>query len=162
MPVTAHFRWPREIPMLPVAADQDASLPLEGMHEIFERAPEPKKMVVLERADHMHFVDDLNKMHEAFRTMPVPADLAVIQADMRPIAEPASLKRAHRFILAVTLAHFLRHAGSGAMNLPGRPTPQRACRGAELSWNDIALEPIESERGYSLQSSRFFEKVSGA
>ena len=64
----------REVPLLLVAADQDACLPMDGMYELFERAPGPKKMVVLELADHMHFVDDVEKSHEAFRTMPMEGE----------------------------------------------------------------------------------------
>lgn len=60
----------------------------------------------LERADHMHFVNDVEKSHEAFRTMPVEGDLAKIQADMRPIAELCTGEEAHRLIQDVTLAHF--------------------------------------------------------
>ena len=106
IPATAEFGWTREVPMLLVAADQDACLPIDGMYELFERAPQPKKMVVLERADHMHFVDDVEKSHEAFRTMPVEGDLAKIQADMRPIAELCTGKETHSLIQDVTLAHF--------------------------------------------------------
>lgn len=106
IPATAEFRWTREVPLLLVAADQDACLSMDGMYELFERAPEPKKLVVLERADHMHFVDDVEKAHEAFRTMPIKGDLAKIQADMRPIAELCTGEEAHRLIQDVTLAHF--------------------------------------------------------
>lgn len=106
IPATAEFRWGREVPLLLVAADQDACLPIDGMYELFERAPEPKKMIVLERADHMHFVDDVEKSHEAFRTMAAEGDLTEIQADMRPIAELCSGEEAHRLIQDVTLAHF--------------------------------------------------------
>jgi predicted dienelactone hydrolase len=106
IPVTAEFRWTREVPLLVVAADQDACLPMDGMYELFERAPEPKTLVALERADHMHFVDDVEQTHEAFRTMPLEGDLAEIQADMRPIAELCTGEEAHRCIQDVTLAHF--------------------------------------------------------
>jgi len=106
IPVTAEFHWTREVPILLVVADQDACLPMEGMYELFDRAPEPKKMIVLERADHMHFLDDVEKAHEAFRTMPIEGALAKIQADMRPITELCTGEEAHRFIQDVTLAHF--------------------------------------------------------
>ena len=106
IPATAEFRWTREVPLLLVAAEHDACLPMDGMYELYERAPAPKKMVVLECADHMHFVDDVEKSHEAFRTMPMEGDLAKIQADMRPIAELCTGEEAHRFIQDVTLAHF--------------------------------------------------------
>jgi dienelactone hydrolase len=106
IPATAEFGWTGEVPLLLIVADQDACLPIDGMYELFERAPEPKKMIVLERADHMHFVDDVEKAHEAFRTMPMEGDLAKIQADMRPIAELCTGEEAHRMIQDVTLAHF--------------------------------------------------------
>jgi predicted dienelactone hydrolase len=106
IPAVAEFGWAHEIPMLLVAGDHDACLPLETMHELFERAPEPKKMVVLERVDHMHFVDDVEKMHEGFRTMSMTGDLAAIQADMRPIGELCSGEEAHRLICGVALEHF--------------------------------------------------------
>ena len=106
IPAVAEFGWAHEVPMLLVAADQDACLPIDTMYELFERAPEPKKMLVLERADHMHFVDEVEKSHEGFRTVPLSGDLAAIQADMRPIAELSSGEEAHRFICEVTREHF--------------------------------------------------------
>src|SRR5215475_9985880 len=69
IPATAEFRWTREVPLLLVAAGQDACLPMDGMYELFERAPEPKKMVVLERADHMHFVRLLDVVDEVARSV---------------------------------------------------------------------------------------------
>ena len=51
-------------------------------------------------------VPNVEKSHEAFRTMPVEGDLAKIQADMRPIAELCTGKEAHSLIQDVTLAHF--------------------------------------------------------
>lgn len=106
IPAIAEFRWTREVPILLVPAGQDACLPMDGMYELFERAPEPKQIIVLERADHMHFVDDVERAHEEFRTMPSEGDLAKIKADMRPIAELCTGEEAHRFIQDVTLAHF--------------------------------------------------------
>ena len=46
-----------------VAADHDAGLSMVGMYELSEPAAEPKKMVVLERAGHLPFVDDVEKSH---------------------------------------------------------------------------------------------------
>ena len=44
IPVKLHFRWGREVPTLILVAENDTPLPLEGMFDIFERAPEPKRM----------------------------------------------------------------------------------------------------------------------
>jgi len=106
LPLKLDFQWTHEIPTLFVVADADVSLPLDGMYEIFEKAPEPKRMVILPKADHLHFVDDVEKWHEAFRKMPLEGDLAKLQAEMRPITELCSGEQAHLFIRGVTLAHF--------------------------------------------------------
>jgi predicted dienelactone hydrolase len=107
LPATLDFKWGRDIPTLLVAAENDVSLPLDGMFEIFDRIPSTKKrMAILHRADHMHFVDDIEKMHEGFRTAPVPPEVVEIQKEMRPISELTSEEEAHRFVRDVTLAHF--------------------------------------------------------
>lgn len=107
LPVTLDFRWKRDIPTLLVAAENDTSLPLDGMFEIFDRIPSKRKrMAVLHRADHMHFVDEIEKMHETFRTAPVPPELAEIQKQMLPMSELTSADEAHRFLREITLAHF--------------------------------------------------------
>src|SRR5205807_605570 len=87
------------------AAD-DISTPLAGMYELYERAPEPRQMAVLRRADHLHFVDEVEAEHEAVRAMPFAGELAWIPKEMKPIAELASGAEAHRFVRALTLAHF--------------------------------------------------------
>jgi dienelactone hydrolase len=107
LPGTLDFKWQREIPTLLVAAENDTSLPLDGMFEIFDRIPSTHKtMAVLHRADHMHFVDDVEKLHEGFRTATgYPPEVAEIQREMMPISELASEEEAHRFLRDVTLAH---------------------------------------------------------
>jgi predicted dienelactone hydrolase len=100
------FEWGRDVPTLLLAAGEDISLPLEGMHEIFERIPSTKRMAVLPRADHLHFMDDVEKRHEAVRAMKFPGDLAWISEEMRPISELCSGEEAHRFTQGLTLAHF--------------------------------------------------------
>jgi predicted dienelactone hydrolase len=67
LPLSLNFDSQRSVAMLLLAAEDDASLPVQGMLKIFERAPSPKLMVTLKRADHLHFMDDAEKVHEAFR-----------------------------------------------------------------------------------------------
>ena len=105
LPVTLTFAWQRKIPTLYLAAENDVSLPLSGMYEVFARAPEPKRMVILRRADHQHFLDNGEQIHETFRTMPLSGDLAAIQKEMLPISELHSGEQAHAFTRALTLAH---------------------------------------------------------
>ena len=35
------------------------------MYELFERTPATKKMVILRRADHAHFMDQVEQLHES-------------------------------------------------------------------------------------------------
>ena len=62
-------------------------------------------MVVLRRADHLHFMDDVEKLHEAVRSMAWPGELAWLPNEMRPISELCSGEEAHTFARGLTLAH---------------------------------------------------------
>ena len=77
------------------------------MYEIFERIPAEKRMVILRRADHMHFMDNVEQMHEALRTSPpwIP-ELDYLQKEMRPIAELCTAEQSHLFVRGLTVAHF--------------------------------------------------------
>jgi dienelactone hydrolase len=99
------FAWRRDVPALYLVADQDVPLPLEGMYELFERTPGTKQMLILRRADHQHFVDNVEGMHEAVRAMPFPDEAAWIPKEMRPMAELCSGEQAHSFVRGLTLAH---------------------------------------------------------
>ena len=105
------------------AAEDDAFLPLQGMLEIFERAPPPKLMVTLKGADHLHFIDDAEQAHEAFRTSKLDDQLlAEIQLDMKPATQLVSGATAHAFTSGLCLAHFdatLRGSPSARQFLEG-------------------------------------------
>ena len=103
--VTLTFTWGRDVPTLYLVAENDVSLPLAGMYELFERTPATKQMVILRRADHVHFIDNVEEVHEAFRTMPLTGELASLQKEMRPIAELCSGEQAHLFVRGLTLCH---------------------------------------------------------
>lgn len=105
LPVTLDFRWGREVPTLILAAENDVSLPLDGVEEVFRRTPEPKRMVVLRRADHMHFMDGVEELHEAVRNMPMSGELSWLAKEMRPVAELCTGEQAHVFTRGLTLAH---------------------------------------------------------
>ena len=106
LPLALEFRWGRDVPTLLIAAENDTALPLEGMREIFGRIPATKRMAVLERADHLHFMDNAEELHESFRTAPLPAELAEIQRAMLPMAELMPEEEAHRTTRGLVLAHF--------------------------------------------------------
>jgi dienelactone hydrolase len=105
LPGKLNFNWGRDVPTLYLVAEDDVPLPLAGMYELFERTPATKQMVILRRADHMHFIDNVEEMHEAVRKMPFTAELAWIPREMRPIAELCSGEQAHLWVRGLTLCH---------------------------------------------------------
>jgi predicted dienelactone hydrolase len=106
IPVTLGFQWGRDVATMYLVAEDDASLPLDGMHQLYERTPAPKRMLILRRADHLHFIDDVEHMHEAFRTTPLSGPVAQIQRRMRPISELCSGEESHLMVRGLTVAHF--------------------------------------------------------
>jgi dienelactone hydrolase len=135
LPVKLTFNWGRDVPTLYLVAENDVSLPLDGMYEIFERTPATKQMVVLRRADHMHFMDNVEELHEAVRTMPWPGDLAWLPKEMRPIAELCSGEQAHLFVRGLTLCHMdavLKQQDEAQRFLAGDIKAELAARGVEV------------------------------
>jgi len=109
LPVTLTFEWGRDVPTLYLAAEFDVATPLSGIRELFERTPGSKRMFVLRRSDHAHFMDDAEKIHEGFRLLAAEGDLAAMIAGMRPFAELCSAESAHSFTRALALAHMDAH-----------------------------------------------------
>jgi hypothetical protein len=99
------FNWGRDVPTLYLVAEDDVFLPLAGMYELFERTPASKHMVILRRADHMHFMDNVEEMHETVRKMPFTGESAWIPKEMRPIEELCSGAQAYLFVRGLTLCH---------------------------------------------------------
>jgi dienelactone hydrolase len=104
LPLKLAFSSGRDIPTLYLVAENDTSLPLAGMDEIFERDPATRRMVILRRADHCHFMDNVEQAHEAMRAMSSSGDLAWIR-EMRPIAELCTQDKAHEFTRGLALCH---------------------------------------------------------
>jgi len=105
LPAKLKFAWGRDVPTLYLVAENDTSLPLAGMYEIFERTPATKQLLILRRADHMHFMDNVEEMHETVRKMTFPGELAWLPREMRPIAELCTGEQAHLFVRGLTLCH---------------------------------------------------------
>lgn len=103
------FDWGREVPTLFLVADNDTLLPLPGMHELLGRTPsKSKKMVILENADHMHFCDRIEEVHEMFRLMPPPI-FDQVAGNIRPISELCPAEHAYQFVRGLGLAHMDAH-----------------------------------------------------
>ena len=103
--VEVSFAWGREVPTLFLAGDEDVMTPLEEIAELFDRAPAPKRMFVVEGADHLHFVDDVERAHEELRQSTLPGEAAWIPAAMRPLADLCPPEQAHEIVRGLTLAH---------------------------------------------------------
>ncbi len=103
------FHWTREVPTLFIVADRDTLLPLRGMRELYGRTPSPKRMIVLENADHMHFCDRVEEIHELFRLMPQDPLFAAIQQAVPPITELCPGEHANLAVRALGLAHMDAH-----------------------------------------------------
>lgn len=134
LPAKLRFRWGRRVPVLYLVAENDVCLPLTGMHEMFARTPGSKQMVILRRADHMHFLDDVEEMHETLRQMPMPPELKYLGEEMRPIAELCSGEQANLFVRGLTLCHLdavLKEREEARRFLSGDIAAQLAARGVE-------------------------------
>ncbi len=134
LPLKLTFAWGRDVPTLYLAAENDIPIPLAGVYELFDRTTSPKRMFILRRADHQHFVDDVEGAHEAVRAMSFTGDAAWIPAAMRPIAELSSGEQAHVFVRGLTLAHMdatLRGVDAAQQFLTGDVEAELARRGVE-------------------------------
>jgi predicted dienelactone hydrolase len=105
IPATLSFNWPRPPATLYIVAEDDVLTPIAGMNELYSRTPGRKQMVVLPRADHLHFVDNVEQAHEQLRAASLPPEASWISREMRPIAELCTGEEAHRHIQSHTLAH---------------------------------------------------------
>lgn len=105
LPLTLAFGWERVVPLLILTGDLDVPVPLDGVQEIFGRAPEPRRMFVLRRADHQHFADDVEVSHEALRAMTLPGEAAWMTAAMLPMSQLCPGEHGHVFARGLSLAH---------------------------------------------------------
>jgi len=105
IPATLEFGWGRDVPTLYLVAERDTFTPLAGMYELLDRTPATRQLVVLRRADHLHFIDDVEHEHEAVRAMSFSGEAAWIPAAMPPIAELCPGAQAHLFNRGLALCH---------------------------------------------------------
>jgi hypothetical protein len=134
LPLRLDFHWGREVPTLYLVAENDVATPLDGMYELFERTPAAKCMVILRRADHSHFMDDVEQQHERVRAMPFTGDLAWISKEMRPASELCTGSQAHLFVRGLALSHLdatLKRREEARRFLDGDPAGALARRGVE-------------------------------
>ena len=141
LPVSAltealEFDWGRDVPTLFVVADRDTVLPIAGMHHLLEQTPGRKRMVVVKNADHMHFCDRVEEVHELFRMMPHDPVFADIQASIPPIAELCAGEHSQDVVRGLGLAHMDAHLKgdeSAARFLAGDVAGALAARGIDIA-----------------------------
>ena len=134
LPLKLTFSWGRDVPTLYLAAENDVPIPLAGVYELFDRTRSSKRMFILRRADHQHFIDNVEEAHEAVRAATFSGEAAWIPAAMRPIAELSSGAQAHTFVRGLTLAHLdatLRKMNTADRFLSGDVEAALASRGVE-------------------------------
>lgn len=99
----------RSVPTLYLVADKDTLLPLEGMHDLYNKTPEPKKMFILENSDHFHFCDNVEFIHDAMTKMGGTLfgtdNKTGALSKMHTSAELCSGESAYKLIQGLGLAH---------------------------------------------------------
>jgi predicted dienelactone hydrolase len=143
LPVTLDFGWERDVPTLYLVAENDVSLPLAGMYELFERTPATKQMVILRRADHAHFMDDVEETHESTRKMPFTGELSWLPKEMLPVSELCSGEQAHVFVRGLTLCQLdavLKRQEEASGFLAGDLEAELAERGVEVITHKLGAE----------------------
>lgn len=130
------FAWGRDVPTLYLVADRDSLLPLDGMHELLARTEGSRRMAVLANADHMHFCDQVEAVHEMFRTMVPPGPFQEIAQALPPASALAPGTHAYDFNRGLGLAHMdavLRGDEGAAALLAGDLAAVFADRGIRVS-----------------------------
>jgi predicted dienelactone hydrolase len=113
--------WKRPVPTLFLVAEHDSLLPLPGMRELIARTPGPTRAVNLLAADHFHFCDRVEQVHDTFKIMaPMLAagaggegtpDFQAILGDMKSSAELCPGDHAYALLQGLGLAHMDAHLG---------------------------------------------------
>jgi hypothetical protein len=91
-------------------------------------------MFVLRNADHAHFIDDVETVHEETRLEPISGDAAWMPAAMLPMSSLVPKEPAHTFVRGLTLAHLdatLRERAQATEFLDGDVIGALAARGVD-------------------------------
>jgi predicted dienelactone hydrolase len=93
--------WVRDAPTLVLGAERDGLIPLAQLRQLVARIPATTQMIVLGNADHFHFCDRAEEVHEMFRRMPQVEGAPRLP----PIQELCPGTQAHLFARGLGLAH---------------------------------------------------------
>jgi predicted dienelactone hydrolase len=105
IPVSLDFAWGRDVPTLLLVAERDTLIPLADMDQLFERIQATKSMVILRHADHFHFCDHVERVHDRARARPRTGDNAWMAEAIPPIGELCPGEHAYLYVCGLGLAH---------------------------------------------------------
>lgn len=98
---TLDLEWDRPIPTLFLAAEEDSLVRLSGVRNLYERNPSAERLAILRNADHWHFCDSVEDIHDLMLSLGPGLGIE----GMRPSFELCPGEQAHAFSTALTLAH---------------------------------------------------------
>jgi len=133
------FEWGRDVPALYLVAGRDTISPLDGMRDLVGRTRGSRRLVILENADHRHFCDRAEQVHEMVRKLPPPG-LEHEVARLPPASALCPGAHAATFVRGLGLAHFdavLKRDAAAARFLAGDLRAALADRGVRIgvpSW----------------------------
>jgi predicted dienelactone hydrolase len=94
--------WDREVPVLSLVAELDSVLPLAGMRDLHGRIRQPRTTVVLKNADHFHFQDHVELVHDMTKRISPANEVS----EMKDAADLCPGEKANTFTRGLGLAHF--------------------------------------------------------
>ena len=105
IPVSTPLDWGRDVPTLFLAAERDTWSPLSEIDALFTKTQATKQMVILNHADHCHFGDRVERVHERARTQLRRGETAWMSSEMPPTDELCPGEHAHLVVRGMGLAH---------------------------------------------------------
>jgi dienelactone hydrolase len=102
--------WDRKVGILYLTGEKDTLVALKGVIDLYTRTPDPKRMVVLNNADHFHFNDGIEQVHEYFRNLQktmqgTDLESQILSTPMQPISELHPSEGAYDYIRGLGLAN---------------------------------------------------------
>jgi dienelactone hydrolase len=141
LPDLLELGWSREVPTLFLVAERDSLLALSGMRRLLERTRGPARMAVLRDADHQHFCDQAEQVHEITRALAAaaPPTLGRGLPQLPPIGELCPGAHGELFTRGLGLAHLDAHLRDLAAAADLLEEAE-----AVLAARDVAIELIAS------------------
>lgn len=109
-----NLNWKHNIATLYLAAQNDTIIDVRSIHEMFKLTLDPKEMIVLLHADHLHFCKEVESTHNLIQKQPelffgdVPL-AQKIKEQMLPFDKLCSAEEGHAFLQGLGLAHMDAH-----------------------------------------------------